>query len=613
MMKECNRMVRVYGGNLVQALDTTTYRSVVEDPSRATSPRINLSPSEFFDLHMLAIGAYSPIDGYMDEENYRSVCDHMVLSSGVSWGLPVTLSVPAITSTQLEPGMEAVLSYQSIPVALLHIKDVYRRDIRYELAQLYAGCKQIPNIKNGVYEQNTRLIGGKITLLSPINSYPLPGVFLHPSQVREMRSNRENFRVASILTDTPWTRAHEYAMKSILECTDSILMHISDNREMNKVLLPRELSRDLATKVTRDFFPEEKFLSRFLYESFPMHTPRGVLQTAIVSQNYGSACLLISNNQIMRENRDQTEKVIADAASSGLETDVLFMEKAFYCDKCDSIATTNTCHHDSKQHTISDDQKLIEKIYSGEHVPAQLVRPEIARYMSRGVSMKLAKKRIGGGKHIYPHATELGHALRYSITGHKGCVLWLTGLSGSGKSTLAIRAEKELLLTGHRVFLLDGDSLRNGLCRDLDFSRESRRENLRRAGEMCKLLCESGQMVIASFISPYIKERQMIREIIGDSFYEVYVKASLDTCERRDPKGLYQRARAGIIPEFTGISSPYEIPEQPVLTIDTTHKDVESCALDLLTAMREMGLLSVGAPIGYLKIAESVQEGSITQ
>jgi adenylyl-sulfate kinase len=181
------------------------------------------------------------------------------------------------------------------------------------------------------------------------------------------------------------------------------------------------------------------------------------------------------------------------------------------------------------------------------------------------------------GKFLYPHASEVSRDLVESLAGHKAGVLWMTGLSGSGKSTIAHRVERELILSGHRVYVLDGDTLRTGLNSDLGFGEVARRENLRRAAEVSKVLVDAGLIVIASFISPFSAEREMVRKIIGANFHEVYVEATLGTCEERDPKGLYKRARAGVIPNFTGISSPYEAPESPDLRLNTSLQSVDEC------------------------------------
>ena len=153
--------------------------------------------------------------------------------------------------------------------------------------------------------------------------------------------------------------------------------------------------------------------------------------------------------------------------------------------------------------------------------------------------------------------------------GHAGAIIWLTGLSGAGKSTLATAAEARLFEEGYSVYILDGDELRRGISADLGFSARDRHENVRRAGEVAALLADAGLVVLVALISPFASDRDAARRVGGSSFREVFVKASVGTCEGRDPRGLYRRARAGEIPEFTGVSSPYEPPVTPDLIIDS--------------------------------------------
>jgi len=160
---------------------------------------------------------------------------------------------------------------------------------------------------------------------------------------------------------------------------------------------------------------------------------------------------------------------------------------------------------------------------------------------------------------------------------HLGGVLWFTGLSGSGKSTLAIALERHLFEKGMQVYVLDGDNVRARLNRDLGFSPEDREENIRRIGEVAALFAEAGFLVISAFISPYRADRRQARVAAGELFSEVFVDADLETCERRDPKGLYKKARAGEILEFTGISAPYEKPETAEVTVDTAKYSVDKC------------------------------------
>ena len=164
---------------------------------------------------------------------------------------------------------------------------------------------------------------------------------------------------------------------------------------------------------------------------------------------------------------------------------------------------------------------------------------------------------------------------RASRNGHRGGVLWFTGLSGAGKSTIAMALEQELFRRGYHTYVLDGDNVRYGLNANLGFSPEDRAENIRRVGEVAALFADAGMIVITAFISPYRADRQRARDAAKDGFHEIYVAADVETCERRDPKGLYKRARKGEIAEFTGISAPYEAPEAAELTVDTRSLSVE--------------------------------------
>jgi adenylylsulfate kinase len=184
---------------------------------------------------------------------------------------------------------------------------------------------------------------------------------------------------------------------------------------------------------------------------------------------------------------------------------------------------------------------------------------------------------------------------REDANGHRGATIWFTGLSGSGKSTLARALEDALFRRGCSVFVLDGDNVRQGLNRDLGFSPEDRAENIRRVGEVARLLTEFGSFAVTAFISPYREDRAGVRACAqaGD-FIEVYLDCSLEVCERRDPKGLYRKARKGEIAEFTGISAPYELPDAPELVLATAELTVDQCVQRVLTYLQERGYLTAG-------------------
>ena len=203
-------------------------------------------------------------------------------------------------------------------------------------------------------------------------------------------------------------------------------------------------------------------------------------------------------------------------------------------------------------------------------------------------------------ENIVWHAGHVTAEDRAKVLGQRGCVLWFTGLSGSGKSTVARAVEEALLQREHAAYVLDGDNVRHGLNSDLAFSPEDRKENIRRLGEVAALFADSGLITITAFISPYQADRDQARAIVEErtsgTFMEVYVNTPLDICESRDPKKLYAKARAGEIPDFTGISAPFEAPTEPEIELLTGEKSVEDCVSQILDQLRKAKILSDNTP-----------------
>jgi bifunctional enzyme CysN/CysC len=206
-------------------------------------------------------------------------------------------------------------------------------------------------------------------------------------------------------------------------------------------------------------------------------------------------------------------------------------------------------------------------------------------------------KLLGARALLTPSAHLVTRQERSWRNGHSGAVIWLTGLSGSGKSTLAMALESRLFRTGSAVYVLDGDNIRSGLNSDLGFSSADRAENIRRISEVAALFADAGNIVIAAFISPMARDREQARKVAGSGFHEIFVRADLNTCERRDPKGLYKRARAGEIADFTGISAPYEPPSDPELIIDTVAADLGSCVEELFGYVQDVTRLAEEAAV----------------
>jgi adenylylsulfate kinase len=193
---------------------------------------------------------------------------------------------------------------------------------------------------------------------------------------------------------------------------------------------------------------------------------------------------------------------------------------------------------------------------------------------------------------IWHHAT-VTRERREKLNGHRGAVVWFTGLSGSGKSTVAHMVEEQLHRMGCHTYVFDGDNVRHGLCAGLGFSPQDRSENIRRIGEMVKLFLGAGILALTAFISPFARDRRAVRDLIGSrDFIEIHCRCPLEVCEQRDVKGMYKRARAGEIKEFTGISSPYENPENPDLVLDTDKFSIEECADLVIQLLRQKGIVT---------------------
>ncbi|WP_394146208.1 adenylyl-sulfate kinase [Vibrio atypicus] len=195
-------------------------------------------------------------------------------------------------------------------------------------------------------------------------------------------------------------------------------------------------------------------------------------------------------------------------------------------------------------------------------------------------------------ENIVWHQHAIDKQFRANLKQQKPAVLWFTGLSGAGKSTVAGALENRLAKQGYHTYLLDGDNVRHGLCNDLGFSEQDRRENIRRIGELSKLMADAGLIVLSAFISPHRAERQLVRDLLPEGeFIEVFVNAPLEVCEQRDPKGLYKKARAGEIPNFTGIDSEYEAPVEPEINLLAGEKSIDALVDDCIQALKQRNVI----------------------
>ncbi len=584
-------LIAPYGGKLVQAFVPAQDRAALTQRIPAL-PRIAISGDDLLAMEMIASGAFSPLTGFMTRGEYDSVLQSATLPGGLPWSLPVTLAVSRQSALSVRSGDEAALYRGTEVVGVMRISEIFPWDPAAESRALL-GTEDLehPAIAGRVARHASHLIGGEITLLASRGADYLEHKHLWPLELRGQFVQRGWQHVAVAHVQHVWRRTHEYLLKCALEGADGLVLHNSIDRNPAQGFLPHEALAGVSHMLIEGYFPVERVIENPVPAMVLQGGARAALMHAILSQNYGCSEIYLQAGQ-NAGGSGETPALFTAASMAGLEIRPVFMQPAFHCDQCGGIATVKSCPHSAEQRVDMSDDEVFEQLRQGESVSALIARPDVVRALARAAAEVHGEGGAAGqGRHIYPHASEVSPELRQSLSGHKSAVLWMTGLSGSGKSTIAHRLERELLLSGHRVFVLDGDTLRNGLNRDLGFSEQDRRENLRRAGETARVLVEAGLIVIASFISPFRAERQMVREILGEAYREIYVYASLEDCEQRDPKGLYRRARSGQIPQFTGISSPYEEPENPDLRLDTTNFSAEDCVREVRNYLGKAGLL----------------------
>lgn len=588
-------LISPYGGNLVQAFVPILDQHDLFDRLPQLK-RVDISARELIDLEMIASGAYSPLTGYMDRHTYTSVLDAAVLPNGMPWGLPVTLAATEEVAGSLGKGQGIALYHDDDAVGVMLIADIFPWDAQSE-GRIYGDGEEqsSPQIAERKARKVRYLLGGVVSMLISRSSEQRLHKHHWPRDVRNLQVQKQWHKIAAIHLQNPWQRSDEYLLKCALEASDALLLHTSTETARAQNGLLSSVLKGASRLLLENYIPRNLVLENPAPDVFFHHSFRAVLQHAILSQNYGCESIFLPAQGKSSGTQQDMISSFAEANRRGLSIRCVFLDPPFHCDQCGGTATEKSCPHDAAGRVILSDAEISAHLLRGKSLPPSVARPYVARAVARGMANKADPGDITG-KFLYPHVSEISRDLIESLAGHKAGVLWMTGLSGSGKSTIAHRIERELTLTGHRVYVLDGDTLRTGLNSDLGFGEEARRENLRRAAEVAKVLVDAGLIVIASFISPFRAERQMVRKIIGAQFFEVYIEATLETCEERDPKGLYKRARAGVIPNFTGISSPYEVPEHTDLRLNTSQFSLDECVRQFQDFIARTELLRADSP-----------------
>ncbi len=543
-------LVEPHGGRLHQCLtDTASLERLA-----AGLERVVVDEREVADLELVACGAASPLSGFLEERDYHSVLRHLRLADGLLWPLPVTLAVArAPTSERV-----ALVDSAGRLWAVMRVTSVYPNAPALEARAVYGTESLDHPVVRWLQGRGPLLVGGPLeaAALPEVHERTVGAYRLTPAQLRAELSERGWRTVAGFQTRNPLHRAHEYLTKVALETCDGLVIHpLVGPTKADDVPVARRFE---AYRAALDAgYPKERVLLAAFPAAMRYAGPREALWHVLVRKNYGISSLIVGRDHAGFGSlypADAAQALVAGFSAAELGASPLLFASAFFCRRCESMATSRTCPHGAEAHVDVSGSAVRAWLDAGQAVPAHLMRPEVAQA-------------LGAGPRFNPSA---GSPPVTSAPPPRGTIVWLTGLSGAGKSTIA-RALKERLAS-RPVDVLDADEVRPHLSRGLGFSKEDRDANVERIGFVARALARNGVVAVVAAISPYRDARGLVRRLAQNDrvdFIEVHVDAPLNTLVARDPKGLYRRALSGELAQFTGVSDPYEAPLEPELRVPT--------------------------------------------
>jgi sulfate adenylyltransferase len=587
-----------HGGTLVTRLVAAS------DPASARRraerlPRLTLDAREIADLELIAVGAASPLTGFLGSADYRAVLDRMRLANGLVWPLPLTLAVDHALAERL--GEEAALWDQDGRLwGTIKIAETFSRDPREEAARVYGTEDPAHPGVSYLLSRPTTLIAGEVTVFAMPDDLPFRERRLSPRALRDEIRSRGWRTVAGFQTRNPIHRAHEHLTKLALEWTDGLVIHplVGETKGDD---VPAAVRFRAYEALLKEYYPAGRTLLAAFPAAMRYAGPREAIFHALVRKNYGITHLIVGRDHAGVGNfyDPLAAQQIFDSFGPGeIGVTPLKFEAAFYCEACDGLATERTCPHPAAARLALSGTRVREILRTGGHLPTAFTRPEIAEilrshYVAGGSAGPASPDRPPS-----PDRPEATAVPRHHDPASAGFIVWFTGLPGAGKSTLA-GILRERLAPGRRVEVLDGDEVRTYLSKGLGFSKEDRDQNIRRIGYVARVLARNGVVTIGAAISPYAATRDEVRALAKDDgvrFVEIHADAELDALVRRDPKGLYRRALAGEIQHFTGVSDPYEPPARPEVVVRTDLESVEESVQKIWTFLIGEGLVPAPAP-----------------
>ncbi len=557
------QLISPYAGELVDLL--VPREQLLQKTAFAnTLPSIQVSPRIVCDLELLAVGAFSPLRGFMNEADFRSVLDTMRLADGTLFPMPITL--PVEPNPDLQPGMQVALrDSRNNLLAIQQIEEMVEWDLESTAAAVFGKFDARHPIIAEMHRWGRCHISGRLEVLQLPPHLDFAELRRTPTQTRAELESYGHPNVVAFQTRNPLHRVHEALTKRAAAAVDGVLLL----HPVVGMTQPGDVDHYTRVRVYKtlidNYYQADRSLLSLLPLAMRMGGPREAVWHAIIRRNYGANHFIVgrdhagpgsdSSGQPFYGPYDAQDLVVRHADEIGVKA-VPFTEMVYLEDE-DRYEESAKLPPDARTRRISGTQVREDYLGAGVPLPAWFSRPEVAEILAQS----------------------------YPPRHRRGVCLWFTGLSGSGKSTTAEHILNLLLEAGRNVTLLDGDVVRTHLSKGLGFSKADRDTNIRRIGYVASEIVRHGGLVICAAISPYRATRQDVRNLVGAGFMEIHMATPLEYVEAHDVKGLYAKARRGEIKGFTGIDDPYEPPLNPEFTLTaegTTAADNARLVIDRL-------------------------------
>ena len=573
-----SHLIPPHGGELAELIAQPERINELKARSREW-PSWDLTSRQICDLELLMSGGFSPLRGFMTRADYEGVCHKMRLASGVLWPMPITLDIPEQFAKSLKPGSSkiALRDAEGVMLAVLHVEEVWQPDKKEEAESVFRSTSHAhPGVDYLLNKAHPWYVGGRIEGVQPGAHYDFRSLRLAPAELRAEFARLGWRRVVAFQTRNPMHRAHvELTFRAAKQVEANLLIHPSVG--MTKPGDVDYFTRVRCYQLLLSKFPPGTVKLSLLPLAMRMGGPREAIWHALIRKNHGCTHFIVGRDHAGPGNDTNGKPFYGPYEAQELfkrhEADIGVSMVQFnmmvYLENEDKYVPDNEVPKGSRVLNISGTE-LRQRLNEGRDIPTWFTYPEVVQELRRS----------------YPPR-------------HKqGVTVFFTGLSGSGKSTIANVLLTKFLETGGRpVTLLDGDLVRKHLSSELGFSKEHRDINIRRIGYVASEITKNGGIAICAPIAPYDAVRKQVRSMVEPlgGFILVHVSTPLETCEQRDRKGLYAKARAGIVKEFTGISDPYEEPKDAEVVINTADLTPEESAQEIILHLEREGFVGVNA------------------